>query len=120
MKIGSDSSSLWTLYRFIVSKVIDRQWSKLVSDIENGKRVTFGEFDIGPAGVYRQKFFGGDHLIEFNRIAGCDYANAQFVIDFVNDKRRLERKSLGYVSVIPNVHLAHAFLSSVARKNSGR
>jgi len=117
---GKDKSSFWALYQFIVSKVIDRQWSKLVSDIEKGKRVTFGQFDIASSAIYRQKFFGGHDIIDFNRIVGCDYANAQLVIDFVNDKSRLERKSLGYVSVIPNTHLAQAFLSSVARKNSGQ
>lgn len=120
LMIGEDKSSLWALYRFIVSKVIDRQWSKLLSDIENGKRVTFGQFDIGPSGVYREKFFGGHDIIDFNRIVGCDYANAQLVIDFVNDKGRVERKSLSYVSVIPNIHLAQAFLSSIARQNSGQ
>jgi len=117
---GKDKSDFWTLYQFIVSKVIDRQWSKLLSDIKKGKRVTFGQFDIASSAIYRQKFFGGHDIIEFNRIVGCDCANAQLVIDFVNNKNCLERKSLGYVSVIPNIHLAQAFLSSVARKNSGQ
>ncbi len=120
LKIGSDNSSLWTLYRFIVSKVIDRQWSKLVSDIENGKRVSFGQFDIGPAGVHRQKFFGGEHIIDFNRIVSCDYAKGELLIEWLNEKGRLACRSLGYVSLIANVHLAQAFLSSVARKNSGQ
>jgi hypothetical protein len=118
--VGKDKSSLWALYRFIVSEVIDRQWSKLVSDIEKGKRVTFGQFDIASSAIYRQKFFGGHDIIDFNRIVGCDYANAQLAIDFVNDKGLVERKSLGYVSVIPNIHLAQAFLSSIARQNSGQ
>ena len=120
LMIGSDNSSLFTLYRFIVSRVIARQWSKLVSDIENGKRVTFREFDIGPAGLYRQKFFGGEHLIEFNRIRSCDYDQGELLIEWLNEKGRLECRSLGQVSIIPNVHLAQAFLSSVAQKNSGQ
>jgi len=120
LMLGKDNSSLWALYRFIVSKVIDRQWSKLVSDIENGKRVTFGGFDIGPAGVYRQKFFGGDQLIDFNRIVSCDYAKGELLIEWLNEKGRLACRSLGYVSLIANVHLAQAFLSSVARRNSAR
>lgn len=117
--VGSDKSGLWTLYRFIVSRVIDRQWAKLASDIENGKRITFGQFDIGPARVYRQKFFGGDHLIDFHRIVSCDYAKGELLIEWLNEKGRLACRSLGQVPVIPNVHLVQAFLSSVAQKNSG-
>ena len=117
---GKDKSNFWASYQFIVSKVIDRQWSKLVSDIEEGKRVTFGRFDIGSSGVHRQKFFGGYDIIALNRIADCDFAYGELVIDFVNDKGRLKRKNLGRVPEIPNIHLAQAFLSSIARQNSGQ
>ena len=112
--------NFWTLYQFIVSKVIDRQWSKLILDIEKGKSVTFGRFNIDSSGVHTQKFFGGCDIIAFNRITGCDFDYGQLVIDFVNDKERLKRKNLGRVPEIPNIHLAQAFLSSIARQNSSQ
>jgi len=115
-----DKSNFWNLYQFIVSKIIDRQWSKLIRDIEEGKRVTFGQFDISSSAIYLRKFFGGYNIIEIHRIAGCDFAYGELVIDFVNDKGRLKRKSLGRVPEIPNIHLAQAFLSSIAQQNSGQ
>ena len=115
-----DKSNLWNLHQFIVSKVIDRQWSELVRDLEEGKRVTFKRFDIDSSGVHRQKLFGGHDIIAFNRIAGCDFAHGELVIDFINDKGRLKRKSLGRVPEIPNIHLCQAFLSSIARQNSNQ
>ena len=115
-----DKSNFWSLYQFIVSKVIDRQWSKLIRNIEEGKSVTFGRFNIDSYGVHTQKFFGGCDILAFNRITGCDFDYGQLVIDFVNDKGRLKRKSLGRVPEIPNIHLAQAFLSSIARQNLGQ
>jgi len=119
-RIGKkDKSDFWNLYQFIVSKVIDRQWSELVRDVEEGKRVTFGDFDITSSAIYRKKFFGGYDIIDLGRIAGCHFADGNLVIDFVDDKRRLKHKSLSSVPRIPNVHLAQAFLSLIARQNSG-
>ena len=115
-----DKNNFWSLYQFVVSKVIDRQWSKLIRNIEEGKSVTFGQFDISSSGVHIQKFFGGYNIIAFNRITGCDFDYGQLVIDFVNDKERLKRKNLGRVPEIPNIHLAQAFLSSIARQNSSQ
>jgi len=120
-RIGNkDKSNFWNLYQFIVSKVIDRQWSKLVRDIEESKRTTFGRFDITSSVIYRKKFFGGYDIIDLGRIAGCNFAYGELVVDFVNDKGRLKRKSLGPVREIPNIHLVQAFLSSIARQNSGQ
>jgi len=116
---GKDKGNFWNLYQFIVSKVIDRQWSKLTRDIEEGKRVTFRQFDISSSAIYRKKFFGGYDIIDLHRIAGCDFGHGELVVYFVDDKRRRKRKSLGLVSEIPNIHLAQAFLSSIARQNSG-
>lgn len=115
-----DKGNFWSLYQFIVSKVIDRQWSKLIRNIEEGKSVTFGRFNIDSSGVHTQKFFGGCDIIAFNRITGCDFDYGQLVIDFVNDKGRLKRKNLGRVPEIPNIHLTQAFLSSIARQNSSQ
>jgi len=115
-----DKSNFWSLYQFIVSKVIDRQWSKLIRNIEEGKSVTFERFNMDSSGVSRQKFFGGYDIIAFNRITGCDFAYGELVIDFINDKGRLKRKSLGRVPEIPNIHLAQAFLSLIARQNLGQ
>lgn len=115
-----DKNSFWTLYQFIVSQVIDRQWSKLVRDIEEGKRVSFGDFDISSSAICRKKLFGRYDIIDLGRIAGSHFANGEFILDFVDDKRRPKQKSLGTVSRIPNIHLAQAFLSSVAERNSGQ
>jgi hypothetical protein len=120
-RIGDkDKGNFWNLYQFIVSKVIDRQWPKLVRDIEERKRVTFGDFDISSSAIYRKKLFGGYDIIDLRCIAGCHFANGELVIDFVDDKRRLKHKSLGSVPRIPNIHLVQAFLSSIARQNSGQ
>jgi len=120
-RIGNkDKSSFWNLYQFIVSQVIERQWSKLVRDIEERKRVTFGDFDVSSSAIYRKKFFGGYDIIDLRLIAGCHFANGELVLDFVDDRGRLKCKSLGSVARIPNIHLAEAFLSSIARHNSGR
>jgi ribosomal protein L33 len=117
-RIGSkDKSNFWNMYQFMVLKVIDRQWSKLLKEIGEGKRVTFTDFDVSSSAIYRKKFFGGYDVIELGRIAGCNFANGELFIDFVDDKRRLKRKSLGRVPEIPNIHLAQAFLSSIAQHN---
>jgi len=119
-RIGNkDKSSFWDLYEFIVSRVIERQWSKLVKDIEERKRVTFGDFDISSSAIYRKKFFGGYDIIDLRLVAGCHFANGELVLDFVDDKGRVKCKALGNVARIPNIHLAEAFLSSIARKDSG-
>ena len=118
-RIGhEDKGSFWNLYQFIVSKVIDRQWSKLIRDIEEGRKVTFRQFDITSSAIYQKKFFGGYNIIDLDRITGCDFAYGQLGINFVNDKGRLKNRSLGFVREIPNIHLAQAFLSSIARQNS--
>jgi hypothetical protein len=115
-----DKSRFLSLYQFIVSQVIDRQWSKLVRDIEDGKRVSFGDFDISSSAIYRKKLFGRYDIIDLGRIAGSHFANGEFILDFIDDKRRPKQKRLGLVSEIPNIHLVNAFLSSRARQNSGR
>lgn len=120
-RIGDkDKGNFWSLYQFIVTKVIDRQWSNLIRDIEEGKRVTFGRFDVSSSAVYRRKFFGGYDIIDLGRIAGCDFAYGELVIDFVNDKGRLKRKSLGPVREIPNIHLVEPFLSLMAQHNTNQ
>jgi len=119
-RIGNkDKSSFWNLYQFIVSQVMDGQWSRLVKDLEEHKRVTFGNFDISSSAIYRKKFFGGYDIIDLRLVIGCHFANGELVLDFVDDKRRAKRKTLGSVATIPNMHLAEAFLSSIGRRNSG-
>ncbi len=115
-----DKSSFWSLYQFIVSQVIDRQWSKLVTDIEEGKRVSFGDFDISSSAIYRKKLFGRYVIIDLSRVAGSHFANGEFILDFIDDKRRPKQENLGTVSRIPNIHLAQFFLSSMAKRNSGQ
>lgn len=112
--------NLWNLYQFIVSKVIDRQWSDLIRNLDEGTRVSFESFDITSTEIYRHKLFSGYDTIHLRRIAGCDFDRGELVVDFVDDKGRRKRKSLGAVARIPNIHLAQAFLSSMARRNSGQ
>jgi len=113
-----DKGDFFNLYEFIVSKVIDRQWSRLVRDIEEDKKVTFGPFSVFSSAICQEKFFGGYNSIGLNRITGCHFDNGELFIDFVDDKRRPKHKKLGLVSEIPNIHLVKALASSMARKNS--
>jgi hypothetical protein len=115
-----EKSDFSNLYGFIVSKVIDRQWTQLLRDIEEGKKVTFGRFFVFSSAIYQEKFFGGYDTIGLDRVVGCDSANGELSVDFLDDKRHLKRKKFGPVSEIPNIHLVKAFLSSMAQKNSGR
>jgi hypothetical protein len=118
-RIGTkDKGDFWSLYQFIVSKVIDRQWSKFTRDIEEGKWVTFGPFGISSSAMYRKQLFGGYEMLDLDRIASCDFANGELVIDLIDDKGRLKRKSLGPVREIPNIHLVEPFLSLMAQHNA--
>lgn len=117
-RVGNkDKNNFFNIYEFIVSKIIDRQWAKLISDIEEGKRVSFKSFDITSSAIYRKKFFGGYDVIELYRIVGYDFENGEFVILFADDKARLKRKKSGYVREIPNLHLAQTFLTTIAQNN---
>lgn len=116
-RIGSKKKeSFWDLYQFIVSKIIDRQWLELTRDIERGERVSFQSFDITSTVIYRKRFRGYD-AIDLCRVVGCDFEDGQFLIKFVDEKERPKSVSCGLVSQIPNVHLAQAFLSSIAQHN---
>ena len=108
------------LYEFIVSKIIDRQWSKLTNNIAEGRNVSFDQFHVSSSAIYRKKFFRGYHTIDLHRVAGCHFDSGQFVVDFIDDKGRRKCQFLGPVSEIPNIHLAQTFLTSIARQNSGQ
>lgn len=111
---GGDKDNFSNIHQFVVSRIIDRQWAKLISDIEEGKRVSFKSFDITSNAIYRKKFFGGYDIIETHRIVSCDFDNGEFIIVSINNKGKLNRKRSGQVSRMPNIHLAHAFLLSIA------
>jgi hypothetical protein len=116
-RIGSEKKEdFWNLYQFIVSKIIDRQWSELIRVIEKGERISFHSFDITSTAIYRKKFRGYD-IIGLHRVVGCEFNDGQFLIKFVDEKERPKNVSCGLVSEIPNVHLAQAFLSPIARQN---
>jgi hypothetical protein len=108
----------WSLYMFIVSKLMDRQWLELTKTLEKGERASFRSFDITSTAIYRKRFRGYDK-IDLHRVVGCGLGGGQFSIYFVDEKGRQKNVGCGPVSEIPNVHLAQAFLSSIARKNSG-
>lgn len=112
--------NFWNIYQFIVSKLIDRQWSELIRDLGEGTRVSFESFEITSTEIYRHKLFGRYDIIDLRRITGYDFDHGELVVGFLDDKRRRKRKNLGAVARIPNIHLAQAFLSSMARQNSGQ
>ena len=114
---GKKKGAIFGIYNFIVDKIIGRQMSELVTAIKNGNRVSFNSFDITANAFHRKKFFGGYDIIEFERVAGCDFNNGEFVIEFVDDKGCLKQKGSGQVAHIPNIHLAQALLSSIAKSN---
>jgi hypothetical protein len=99
--LDEDKSNFSNLYKFIVSEVIDRQWSQLIGDIEEGWKVTFGRFLVFSSAIYREGFVGGHGIIALGRIAGCHFANGELIIHFVDDKRRPKRKKLGPVCKSP-------------------
>ena len=101
---------------------MDRQWSELIRDIEEGTRVSFESFDITSTAIYGEAYFGRYGIIDLHRVVGCDFDNGEFFIVFVDDKNnnRVVRKSLGHVHKIPNIHLAQAFFTSIAQRNSGQ
>ena len=112
--------NFWNIYEFIVSKVIDRQFSDLLTDLKEGTRVSFESFDVTSSQLYRRTLFGDYDIIDLHRILASGFISGELFIDFSNDKGRRKRKSLGRLSVIPNVHLARTFLSCVARRNSSQ
>lgn len=109
--------TIFSIYNFVVKKIINRQMSELVTALKKGNRVSFKSFDVTSTAVYREKFFGGYDIIEFRRIVGCGFNNGEFVIKFIGDKGRLKQKGSGSVRNIPNIHLAQALLLSVAKGN---
>lgn len=115
-----DKENFWNLYQFIVSKILDRQWSELITDLRKGTRVSFESFDLTSTKIYRRTVFGGYDIIDLSRIRRYDFICGELLIEFVNDKGRLKRKSLGHTPEIPNVHLVQAFLSSIGHQNSGQ
>jgi len=114
---GKDRDNFSDVYQFIISKIIDRQWTKLINDIKEGERVSFQSFDVTSSAIYRSKFFGGYETIELYRIAGCDISNGEFFIIFIDNKGRLKHKKTGDVRQIPNIHLVQTFLSTIGQNN---
>ncbi|MGB5926460.1 MAG: hypothetical protein WBH01_10335 [Dehalococcoidia bacterium] len=116
-----DRDNFWDLYRFIVSKIIDRQLSQLTRDLEQGTRVSFESFELGSTSIHREPDFGHYGVIDLHRVLGSSFENGEFFITFLDDKdnTRQVRRSLGHVKKIPNIHLAQAFLSAMAERNSG-
>jgi len=113
--------SFWDFYQFIVSKIIDRQWSKLTRDLAEGRTVNFDEFHITSSAIYRKKFFRGYHIIDLGRLTGgYQYLSGDFYIFFIDDKGREMAQYSGPVRHIPNIHLVQAFLLSLTRQNSGQ
>lgn len=115
-----DRDNFWKAYQFIVSKIIDRQLSELTRDLEQGTRVSFETFEITATAVYGYYYFGPHGMLDLHRVVGCDFENGEFMLTFVGEKdsNRRVRRSLGNVKKIPNIHLARAFLSLIARQNS--
>jgi len=111
-------ASLWDSYQLIVSKVIDRQLTKLTTDIAEGKTFTFDHFHITSSAIYKKKFFRGYVTIDLSRVTNCFFHSGDFYVFFIDDRRREMAQYLGPVRGIPNIHLAQAFLKSVAQRNS--
>ncbi|MFC2035813.1 hypothetical protein ACFLUJ_06810 [Chloroflexota bacterium] len=109
--------TIYSIYSFVVKKIIDRQMSELVTALKGGNRVSFKSFDMTSNAIYRKKFFGGHDIIDCDRIVGCDFYNGEFVIKFIDNKGSWKQKDSGRVADIPNIHLAQALLLSIAKSN---
>jgi hypothetical protein len=104
------------VYGYVVSKVFDRQWKKLISDLEQGYTVSFNSFDVTFESLRKSKMFGQE-VIELSNIVDWQLYNAQLQIRFRDKKNRLKWTTLGGVGYIPNIHLAEAFLKYVISDN---
>jgi hypothetical protein len=104
------------VYGYVVSKVFDRQWKKLISDLEQGHTVSFNSFDVTFESLRKSKMFGQE-VIELSNIVDWQLYNAQLQIRFRDKKNRLKWITLGGVGSIPNIHLAEAFLKYVISDN---
>ena len=115
-----DRDNFWKSYQFIVSKIIDRQLSELTRDLEQGTRISFETFEITSTAIYGYYYIGHNGMLDLNRVVGCYFDNGEFMLTFTHEKdnNRLVHRSLGRVKEIPNIHLAQAFLSSIAGQSS--
>jgi hypothetical protein len=111
--------SFWNLYLFMVSKIMNRQWLELGKALEKGERVSFNSFDVTSNAIYRKRFRGYDK-IDLHRVVDYSIDSGQVSVKFVDERGRQRNVGCGPVNLVPNVHLAQAFLSSIARQNSGR
>jgi hypothetical protein len=116
-RVGEEQKQLmWDVYGYVVSKVFDRQWKKLISDLEQGYTISFNSFDVTFESLRKSKMFGQE-VIELSNIVDWQLYNAQLQIRFRDKKSRLKWTTLGGVGYIPNIHLAEAFLKYVIKDN---
>jgi len=116
-KIGEREKSLWETYDFIVSKILERQWTKLASEIKNGNRVSFNRFEVSLNYFYFKKSFGRRDRIKITAVSGCRIEKNELILQYVDDNGRLRNRKCGFVYEIPNFHLARVFISTHAQKN---
>lgn len=101
---------------FIVSQIFERQWSKMMADIESGLHVVFGNFSFSKSCISIKSFFGSFKL-SLSQVIGWHIQKGQIVVIYYDKNMELKQKSMGFINEIPNIHLAQSFLQSLADTN---
>lgn len=111
---------LFDIYKFIVSKIVERQWRELSEGLSRGKTISFDKFKIDSHGLYRKTWSGAYDAIPLNTIVGCHFDSGEFVVDFLDNQHHLKQSKCGKVSEIPNIHLAQTLISNLGSNNLGK
>ena len=109
-----DRQAVSNVYDYVVSKIHERQWRRLMEDIGQEKRVSFNTFEVSSDTLYRKKAIGYEP-IKISNIVDWQISNGNFYIEFLNDKGESKRKSLNRVGYIPNIHLVQELLKPRSR-----
>ena len=117
LKQSAEATKYWMEgYEYIVSHIFERQWDDMVTVINSGERVDFGSFYIDSNAIYIKGIFGNKQL-DFYVINGWYMDKGELCIKYYDKRRKIKKKSAGFVAGIPNIHLVQAFLQELADSN---
>lgn len=116
--IGTEKKEQFNdIYAYVISKIIDRQWKLLTTELSEGREVSFKDFIFTPDGVRFKKLFGGYDTIKLERIYGCYIGGGESYALFVDEKNKIEQRFLGYTKDTPNIHLVRMYLNHIGKRN---
>lgn len=103
-------------YSFVLQNTSGRQWTKFISGIRNGERLTFGAFEVTKDAFYFKKLFRRYKQIDISYIKGCYLKAGYFFILYQQPLQKLKSKNVGSIGDIPNIHLAQMFINEISKK----